>query len=124
MKLILQDSRILAEAGDGYDGPMEWIAAPEGYVPGSFRLPGAAPEVPHKVTRRQARQALLLAGKLALVQPAIDAIEDAQQRGLAQIDWDDAQEFERHHPLLIHLATALGLDDEALDNLFIQAASL
>jgi len=40
MKLILQDSRILAEAGDGYDGPMPFIDAPEGYVPGSFRLPG------------------------------------------------------------------------------------
>jgi len=80
--------------------------------------------VPIKVTRRQARQALLLSGKLALVQPAINAIPDAQQRALAQIEWDDSQEFERHRPLLIQLATALGLDDEALDNLFIQAGAL
>lgn len=80
--------------------------------------------VPAKVTRRQARQALLIAGLLDDVQPAINAIADPMQRGLAQIEWDDAQEFERHRPLLIQLATALGLDDEALDNLFIQAGGL
>lgn len=80
--------------------------------------------VPAKVTRRQARQALLIAGLLDDVQPAINAIADPMQRGLAQIEWDDAQEFERHRPLLIQLATALGLDDEALDNLFIQAVTL
>ena len=124
MKLILQDTRILAEAGDGYDGPVEWIAAPEGYVPGSFRLPGAAPEVPHKVTRRQARQALLLAGKLALVQPAIDAIEDAQQRAMAQIEWEDSLEFDRNRPLLILLGHAIGLDDAGIDALFIAAGAL
>lgn len=80
--------------------------------------------VPPKVTRRQARQALLLAGLLDDVQPAIDAIPDPVQRGLAQIEWDDSQEFERHRPLLIQLAGALGLDGEALDGLFIQAAGL
>lgn len=80
--------------------------------------------VPASVTRRQARQALLLAGLLDDVQPAIDAIPDPQQRGLAQIEWDDSQEFERHRPLLIQLAGALGLDGEALDGLFVQAAGL
>lgn len=80
--------------------------------------------VPAKVTRRQARQALLLAGLLGNVQPAIDAIEDTTLRQLAQIEWDDSQEFERHRPLLIQLAGALGLDGEALDGLFIQAAGL
>lgn len=80
--------------------------------------------VPAKVTRRQARQALLIAGLLDDVQPAINAIADPMQRGLAQIEWDDAQEFDRHRPLLMQLATALGLDDEALDNLFIQAGAL
>ncbi|MBS0227659.1 MAG: hypothetical protein JSS23_03070 [Proteobacteria bacterium] len=80
--------------------------------------------VPAKVTRRQARQALLLAGLLGSVQPAIDAIEDATQRQLAQIEWDDSLEFERNRPLLIRLAHAIGLDDAGLDNLFIQAGGL
>ena len=80
--------------------------------------------VPQTVTRRQARQALLLAGLLDNVQPAIDSIADPVQRSMAQIEWDDSQQFERKRPLLIALAAALGLGEEALDNLFIQAARL
>lgn len=80
--------------------------------------------VPAVVTRRQARQALLLAGLLGNVQPAIDALQDPMQRDMAQIEWDDSQEFTRDRPLLIQLATALGLDGVALDNLFIQAGGL
>ena len=80
--------------------------------------------VPQSVTRRQARQALLLAGLLDNVQPAIDSIADPVQRSMAQIEWDDSQQFERKRPLLIALAAALGLGEEALDNLFIQAAQL
>lgn len=80
--------------------------------------------VPQTVTRRQARQALLLAGLLDNVQPAIDSIANPVQRSMAQIEWDDSQQFERKRPLLIALAAALGLGEEALDNLFIQAAQL
>ena len=80
--------------------------------------------VPQTVTRRQARQALLLVGLLDNVQPAIDSIADPVQRSMAQIEWDDSQQFERKRPLLIALAAALGLGEEALDNLFIQAAQL
>ncbi len=83
-----------------------------------------APGVPSSVTRRQAKQALLLAGLLSHVQPALDAIPDATQRGLAQIEWDESLEFDRHRPLLINLATALGLSSAQLDQLFIQAAAL
>jgi hypothetical protein len=82
------------------------------------------PPVPRSVTRRQARQALLLAGLLDQVQPAIDAIPDATARGMAQIEWADSQEYHRDRPLLISLATALNLDADALDNLFRAAAAL
>jgi hypothetical protein len=58
------------------------------------------------------------------VQPAIDAIPDATQRGLVQIEWDDSQEFIRTRPVLIALASALGLNSGQLDTLFIQAAAL
>ena len=86
--------------------------------------PAQPPGVPASVTRRQARQALLLAGLLDKVEPAIAAIPDPVQRGMAAIEWADSQAFERDRPLLIALASALGLDDDALDNLFIQAAKL
>ena len=80
--------------------------------------------VPRSVTRRQARQALLLSGKLAQVQPAIDSIPDPIQRGMVQIEWDDSQTFERNRPTLIALATAIGLDSAQVDNLFIEASKL
>lgn len=80
--------------------------------------------VPKSVTRRQARQALLLAGILDDVQPALDAIPDATQRGLMQIEWDDSQEFHRNRPALLALASALGLTSEQIDELFITAATL
>lgn len=82
------------------------------------------PRVPVKVTRRQARQALLLAGLLDKVQPAINAIPDQLQRSLAQIEWDDSLEFERSRPLLVQLGYALGLNDSGLDAIFIQAGGL
>ena len=50
--------------------------------------------VPEKVTRRQARQALVLAGKFNLVQTAIDSISDPVQKQLMQIEWDDSLENE------------------------------
>lgn len=84
----------------------------------------ARPLVPASVTRRQARQALRLANLLNKVEPAIAEIADPVQRDLARIEWADSQAFERDRPLLIALASALGLDDDALDNLFIQAAKL
>lgn len=80
--------------------------------------------VPQSVTRRQARQALLLAGLLDNVQPALDAIPDATQRRLMQIEWDDSQEFHRNRPALLALAGALGLNSSQIDQLFITAAGL
>lgn len=80
--------------------------------------------VPQVVTRRQARQALLLAGLLDSIEPAIAAIPDTTQRRLAQIEWDDSQNFERQRPLLISLATGLGLTSAQLDQLFVTASGL
>lgn len=80
--------------------------------------------VPSSVTRRQARQALLLAGKLQLVEPAIAAIPDEMQRAMVQIEWDDSLHFERNRPTLMALASALGMSSSDLDSLFITAAGL
>lgn len=77
--------------------------------------------VPQQVTRRQALQALLLAGALDNVQPLIDAIADPLQRRLAQIEYDESQVFERTRPLVVSIGGALGLD---LDALFTTAATL
>lgn len=94
------------------------------YSDGTFTRPAPTEPVPAQVTRRQAKQALLLAGLLGNVQPAIDAIPDTTQRALAQLEWDESLNFERHRPILIALAGALGLDSDGLDDLFRTAATL
>ena len=80
--------------------------------------------IPQSVTRRQARQALLLRGKFDLVQAAIDAIPDATARGLMQIEWDDSLDFVRTRASVIAIGAAIGLDSAALDEMFTFAASL
>lgn len=105
-----------AQIGDLWDG--ERFSRPGGPTEPE------APIVPPSVTRRQARQALLLAGLLDQVQVAIDAIPDAVQRGLLQIEWDDGQTFDRDRPTVLTIGAALGLDDAGLDQLFIAAAAL
>ena len=129
MKLIIQNDRIAATANDEYEGLEAWLPAPRGFdlqcladyrvIDGALVL---AP--PPSVSRKQARKALLLAGLFEAVQPAIDAIEDPLQRQLVQIDWDDAQTYERDDPTLLSLAAALGMSDEQLDALFVTAAGL
>jgi hypothetical protein len=115
----------------GYDGaepPEGAIEVPHAPANGADTWAGgvwvATPAVPTAVTRRQARQALLLAGLLDNVQPAINAIPDATARGLAQIEWDDSLEFQRERPLVISIGAAIGLDAAGLDGLFVQAAAL
>lgn len=80
--------------------------------------------VPVSVSRRQARQQLLMAGLLSAVEPAIAAITDDTTRQLMQIYWEDSTAFERDNPYLIQLATVLGMDADALDDAFIAAAQL
>lgn len=80
--------------------------------------------VPQKVTRRQAIRALRLSGKFALVQPAIDAILDPDERQFMQDEWDESLEFERTSPSLIAMGTAIGLDSASIDELFIKAKAL
>lgn len=86
--------------------------------------PAPQPQVPLQVSRRQARQALLLAGLLDQVPAKIALIEDTTKRGMAQIEWEDSQVFERNRPLLIEIAAAIGLDAAGLDKLFIEAGGL
>lgn len=85
--------------------------------------PATTPAVPFSVTMRQARLALLAAGLLDQVQTAINALP-VETRTAAQITWDYSTEVQRDNGLVSQLAPALGLDAEAIDALFVQAARL
>jgi hypothetical protein len=96
----------------GQDGaPM--LADPPPYVPPPVIV----------VTMRQARLALLAAGKLGQIDAAIDSLPSPQKEA-ARIEWEYSQEVQRQKPLVLALAPALGLDAAALDALFLAASKL
>ena len=76
------------------------------------------------ISRRQAKQQLLIMGLLDDVQTAISAIPDPTERDMVQIYWDDSQLFERQHPLMIQIGTTLGLDAAQLNEAFKAAYKL
>ena len=79
--------------------------------------------IPKTVTMRQARLALLAAGKLDQVNAAIAAMPEPQ-RSAANIEWEYAQAVQRSSALVIGLAEGLGMYPEEMDALFVAAASL
>ena len=105
------------------------IYSTNGYVRGTDGKPEKRPPpvyvpvVPAVVTMRQARLALLNAGLLANVNTLIAAMPGATGEA-ARIEWEYAQTVERASPLIVSLASALGLNDESLDTLFTQAKAL
>jgi len=82
-----------------------------------------AATVPAVVTMRQARLALLAAGKLAGVEAALAGLP-SPEREAAQIEWEYAAEVRRDNPIIALVAPALELDDAAIDALFVAAAAL
>jgi hypothetical protein len=80
-------------------------------------------QAPQIVTMRQARLALLGAGKLSLVEAAIDALPEPPKTA-AKIEWEYSQEVHRNKPFVQMLAQGLGLSQVELDQLFIAAATL
>lgn len=96
-----------------------------GYVleEGAWVAPAPITYIPQEVTMRQARLALLDTGLLSNVQTAINGLPEPAKTK-AQIEWDYSNALQRSNSFVATLGGALGLDSEALDNLFIQAATL
>lgn len=96
------------------------------WIEGGNTLQEAPPEPPTPilaVTMRQARLALLAAGRLSQIDAAIESLPSPQKEA-ARIEWGYSQEVQRHKPLVLALALALGLDEAALDALFLTASQL
>ena len=100
-----------------------WAGSTWEVLPGRPVVVPPALAVPSAVTMRQARLALLGAGVLAGVEAAINALPSPQKEA-ARIEWEYATEVQRSSGLVPMMGAALGLDDAALDALFIEAAAL
>ena len=86
------------------------------------KLPKPA-AIPQSVTMRQARLALMGAGKLATVNAAIEGMPGVQGDA-ARIEWEFSSEVKRGQPLVMSMGQVLGLNAEQLDALFTTASGL
>lgn len=80
--------------------------------------------VPASVSRAQGKAALISQGLWSAVTGFVAAIPDDTQRALAEVALNDTQEWRRDSAFLGQAAQVLGLDDAALDALFIAAAQV
>lgn len=79
--------------------------------------------IPKSITARQARLALLQIGKLAEVTAAISNLQSPIKEQV-EIEWEYATDIFRNNGFIDALGSALGLDKDALDDLFIAAKSM
>lgn len=77
------------------------------------------------LTARQLRLGLVLNDiSISQIETAIAAIENQQDREVAQIEWEYASTFERQHPLIEQIGVALGLTKGEIDNMWEEASKL
>lgn len=106
-------------ANSDYQAYIAWLAL--GNTPQEADAPTTSRIT--KVTMRQARLALLGAGKLPAVNAAIAAMQGAQGEA-ARIEWEYSQEVQRDRGLVSALGSQLGMTEEQLDALFTAAAAI
>ena len=117
LSLLEADALLMGTSLDGHTQMLaDWVAA---YVP----PPPEPVAVPQIVTMRQARLALLGAGKLTDVNNAINALPSPAKEA-AQIEWEYSQEVNRQNGLVSQLAPLLGMTEADLDALFVAGAAL
>jgi predicted component of type VI protein secretion system len=114
------------------------IAAPEGVLlvasdeaaPGwtwdgeAFSPPAGGESEPaaplSAITRRQLRLTLLAHGLLDQVEPVIQSLPEPD-RSIATIEWQDASEYQRDHPLIEQIGAALDLAPSDIDAMWREA---
>jgi len=80
--------------------------------------------VPELVSRRQLKLQLILSGfNVSLIDGVINQLPEPN-KSIALVAWNDAGTFVREDPLLVALASQLGLSDVKLDEIFINASKL
>src|SRR5690606_24198301 len=112
--------------GRWIDLRMNEVREPEPEMPEATDVPDLPPEptepsIPSVVTMAQAKLALLYAGLYEQVEQALADLPEPQKTA-ALIEWNHRQTLEREHPLVAQVATALGLTEQQLDELFLDAS--
>lgn len=77
-----------------------------------------------QVSRAQGKAALIRSGLWQGVLDYVASIEDATEKALAQVALNDTVTWQRTSPFLNTAATALGLTQTQLDDLFVAASEI
>jgi hypothetical protein len=114
------------DAPAGWTPPEGCTAVPDDELPAGWtRAEPPVEPAPTQVSARQIRLWLVKHGiALATVEAAIESIADVPTRETVRVEWEYAPYVERSHPWLVPLASALGLEDAAVDQAFREAAAL
>lgn len=75
--------------------------------------------VPDVVSRRQLRKALALLGLSGAVDVYVQAMDPVDR-----LDWEEATQYERQHPMVLAGIAALGITDAQADDIFRLAGTL
>ena len=80
--------------------------------------------VPQQITRAQGKAAIIMQGHWQEVLDCVASIQDPTQRALAEVALNDTLTWERSSPFFNAAVAELGMTDEQLDALFIQASEI
>ena len=79
---------------------------------------------PQQITRAQGKAALIMQGLWQAALDYVASIQDPTQRALAEVALNDTLTWERSSPFLNAAVAGLGMTDEQLDALFVQAGGI
>ena len=77
-------------------------------------------EVPSSISPRQARLQLIALGKIALVDPTIDTLNEPEKSN-AKVEWEYATRYDITHPFVVQMLSILEID---INEFFIAAGKL
>ena len=77
-------------------------------------------EVPSSISPRQARLQLIALGKIALVDPTIDTLNEPEKSN-AKVEWEYATRYDITHPFVVQMLSLLEID---INEFFIAAGKL
>ncbi len=105
---------------EDYVGPVQYPEVDDAVLAAAIENPPAPViPVPASVTRRQL---LLVLNTNGVTRAAVRAMLAGNEAAL--IEFDEASEFRRDHPLVGQLGTALGMSAGQIDSMFVNAATL
>lgn len=101
-----------------------WTYEIEGHVANASPLYiDEAVVIPESVSRAQGKAALLGVGLLGAVEDFIDSLE-GDEKALALLAFNETNEWRRDSPFLNQAAASLGVTQEQMDELFLEASGI